>query len=40
MMIDLERVIALACMTNILVLDAWELHQRDAQMLNDFINGC
>ena len=39
-MIDLETIIALASMTHIVDLDAYELHPRDKNVLDDFINEC
>ena len=39
-MVDLETIIALASMTYIAYLDAYELHPRDDKIFNNFINGC
>ena len=39
-MVDLEAITALAFMTYIANLDAYELHPEDEKILNDFINEC
>ena len=39
-MVDLETIIALAFMTYIIDLDAYELHLGDEKIFNDFINEC
>ena len=40
LMVGLEMIIALAFMTYITVLDAYESHPGDEKVLNDFINEC
>jgi hypothetical protein len=40
LMIDLELIIALAFMTYIINLDAYELHPRDERVFNKVINEC
>ena len=37
-MIDLERIITVACLTYIVDLDAYELHPADEKIFNDFSN--
>ena len=39
-MVDLETIIALASMTYIIDLDAYELHPGDEKVLINFINIC
>ena len=38
LMVDLETIMALAFMTRIVDLDAYELHPRDEKTFNNFIN--
>ena len=40
LMVDLKKIITLACMTHIVDVDAYELHLRDEKMFNKFINEC
>ena len=40
LMVDLETIIALASMTYVVDLDAYELHRGDEKVFNDFINEC
>jgi hypothetical protein len=39
-MVDLTTIIAIASMTYIIDLDAYELHIGDEQVFNDFIDEC
>ena len=39
-MVDLQTIIALAFMTYIIDLDAYELHMRDENIFNNFIIEC
>ena len=38
--IDFETIIALASMTYVVDLDAYELHPEDEKVFNDFIDEC